>query len=152
MNKEKLRLIVSSVFNVSNLSAKTRRQPIVFARHTYCYLARRYLKRSFMLIAKDVGRKTHASALHSYNQVVCLMDDPEIGVLIKRCISLVEQVEGYKEGCFYWFRDDSMLDFKPAMFISLTDGVYLWKVIDMETTEMFFRKHFETDGKITHDE
>ena len=157
MEKSAIKTIVQDVFEVSTLSEKTRQQPDVIARHTYCYLLRRFMKISFAMIGNEVNRN-HASAQYSVKKANSLKNDYEYGRLIKLCIRKTKdlQMDKLKSGKYYWFRiNDSKTieDWKPALFEKMVGKSYLWSVIGEKTNIMdtLYPSEFETSGEIFHD-
>ena len=149
--KDKIQVIVKHVFDVKDITGRSRIHPVIFARQAYCYLMRRYTGLSYELIGREINR-THATVLHACNQIEILRNDPVIKDKLDRCISLIEQVNGYKEGHWYWFKELGET-YTPAEFCGYYNehgGIYRWSFFGLDTVIPYNKDNFQTDGEIIH--
>ncbi|MDD5528499.1 MAG: chromosomal replication initiator protein DnaA [bacterium] len=74
-----IKKVVASYYNISLASLKSNRrmQSIVKPRNIAIYLAREYTHLSLVDIGEAFGGKNHATILHSYNQIVKLLNKEE---------------------------------------------------------------------------
>jgi chromosomal replication initiator protein len=86
---ESIQKLVASHFNldVSNLSGKTRRRQVVFARQLSMYLAKNMTDKSLKAIGETFGGRDHSTVIYSINTVQDLM---ETDTMIKGTVSELE--------------------------------------------------------------
>jgi chromosomal replication initiator protein len=76
--------LVADLFNftVPQLTARTRRREVVYARQIAMYLCRDLLKASFPAIARAFGGKDHSTVIHAYQKVRQTMSDSAVRALV----------------------------------------------------------------------
>jgi hypothetical protein len=93
MKLKNIKSIVENVFNIENISRKTRKRNYVYARYVYMYLAREKTRYSLVYIGNYI-KLDHATVLHgikTIQNIFSLHQDDRLQIAFNECLMLVEK-------------------------------------------------------------